>query len=122
VRPETTLTDRGLGVLESLNPFVEQRVKSPRWPGTELVGADADLFYCRLDAESSQLIKSATDHLYGWCHPNLPEDLCLLRADREPWLVTIAHEHDGYLVLSESERQNLLALLPALRTAVARNI
>lgn len=89
--------------------------KSSRWPGTELLGAEADLFYCRLNAESAHLIKNATGHLYGWCHPNLPEDLCLLRNDREPWLVTITHEQDRFLVLTELERHHLLLLMPALR-------
>lgn len=117
VRPEATLTEKGQRSLESLRPFVEDKVKSSRWPGTELLGAEADLFYCRLDVESSQLIKSATSHLYGWCHPNLPEDLCLLRADRKPWLVTTAHEQDGFLMLTDLERQHLQLLLPTLRIA-----
>lgn len=119
VRPETVLTEAGQRVLDSLNPFVDYKVKSSRWPGTELLDAEADLFYCQLNQNSSQFIKSATDHLYGWCHPNLPEDLCLLRADREPWLVTIAHEHDGYLILTDLERQHLQLLLPALRITMA---
>jgi hypothetical protein len=122
VRPETTLSERGQRALESLSPFVEDKVKSSRWPGTELIGAEADLFYCRLDAESAQLIKSATSHLYGWCHPDLPEDLCLLRADCEPWLVTIAHERDGFFVLTDLEKQHLQLLLPTLGIAAGESI
>ena len=110
----------GQRALDSLGPFVEEKVKSARWPGTEFLNAEADLFYCRLSSKSAQLIKGATDHLYGWCHPHLPEDLCLLRADREPWLVTIAHEHDGYLVLTDLEKQHLQLLLPTL--SVAENL
>jgi hypothetical protein len=119
VQAEITLTESGQRVWESLSPFGEQQVKSSRWPGTELLGAEADLFYCRLEAKSAQLIKSATNRLYGWCHPNLPEDLCLLRHDREPWLVTIAHEQDGFLMLTKLERQHLLLLMPSLRLSAA---
>jgi hypothetical protein len=44
VRPEMELADGGRRVLASLDPFLESRVKSSRWPGTELFDGEAELF------------------------------------------------------------------------------
>jgi hypothetical protein len=115
LRPEMELTEVGQEVLGSLDPYIEETVKSTLWPGTEIFGTQADVCYFRLEAGSAQVLRKATDHLFGWCQPDLPEDLCFLREDRTPWLVTIAHEHDGYFVLSEWERRQLVHALPALR-------
>src|SRR3954471_24871991 len=115
LRPELELAEAGQEVLGSLDPYVEERVKSTRWPGTDIFGAQADVFYFRLEAGSAKVLREATDHLFGWCQPDLPEDLCFLRKDRRPWLVTIAHERDGYFVLSEWERMQLVHVLPGLR-------
>jgi hypothetical protein len=38
----------------------------------------------------------------------------LLREDGEPWLVTITHERDGYLVLSYDESAELTERIPGL--------
>jgi hypothetical protein len=115
VRPEMELADGGRRVLASLDPFLESRVKSSRWPGTELFDGEAELFYFRLEPGSAELLKAATDRLYGWCQPDLPEDLCFLHADREPWLATISHENDGFFRLGDWERARLLHALPALK-------
>lgn len=117
LRPDTELTEEGLSFLASLRPFVESEERSDRWPGTELLWDEATLFYFRLEPGSARLLKAATDHLYGWCHPELPEDLCFLRADREPWLGTIAHEEDGFFQLTEWEMRQLRHALPGLRIA-----
>ena len=46
--------------------------------------------------------------------PELPQDLCLLRGNDDPWLVTIAHETDGYLRLSPEEKLRLVEALPRM--------
>jgi hypothetical protein len=56
----------------------------------------------------------ASEGLFSWTQPELPEDLCLFRKDGEPWLVTIAHEKDGYLVLSPNESAALTESIPTL--------
>ncbi len=85
----------------------------------ELFDAEAELLYFRLEPRSAQLLKAATDRLYGWRQPDLPEDLCFLHADREPWLATISHENDGYLRLGDWEKARLLHALPALKIALS---
>jgi hypothetical protein len=53
--------------------------------------------------------------LYEWRQPNYPEDLCLLRQDRSPWLVSIAHENDSYLCLSSGkEKEDIIINVPEL--------
>jgi len=71
----------------------------------------------RLTGESACILQGATDGLYDWRSPSLPEDLCFLRQDMSPWLTSIAHEHDSYLTLSEEERSFLDASFPELDLA-----
>ena len=121
LRPDKDLEEGGRDLLASLQPYVDSEERSDCWPGTRLLlGAQATLFYFRLEPGSARLLKAATDHLYGWCHPELPEDLCFLNADRTPWLATIAQEEDGFLRLTEWEMRQLLHALPDLRIAPAQ--
>jgi hypothetical protein len=101
-------------LLGALEPYVLARAKTDRWPGTELLGTEAERIDFRLEVGSAQILKSATDHLFGWEQPDLPEDLCLLREDGTPWLVTIAHEGDGTFLLTEEELRQLLEAIPDL--------
>jgi hypothetical protein len=115
VRHEVELKEAGQWLLSSLQSFLESQVSSSYWPGTELLVDEANIFYFRLEIDSARLLKVATDHLYGWRQPNLPEDLCILREDREPWLVTISHEDDGFFSLTDWERKDLLRAVPTLK-------
>jgi len=79
-------------------------------------GLMATIYRFRLCNESAQLLK-AVDSLYAWQHPEFPEDLCLLRPDGTPWLVTIAHEKDAFLELTAVERLKILSELPGILTS-----
>jgi hypothetical protein len=122
LRPELELAEAGQEVLGSLDPYVEERVKSTRWPGTEIFGAQADVFYFRLEAGSAKVLREATDHLFGWRQPDLPEDLCFLREGRTPWLVTISHERDGYFVFNEVEVREIVQALPDLKIGPSKSL
>jgi hypothetical protein len=50
-----------------------------------------------LTEECGAVISVLAECLYAWMQPALPEDLCLVREDGDPWLVSIAHEREGYL-------------------------
>ena len=63
------------------------------------------LFY--LVPESAVILKNSANRLYQWQRPYLPDDLCFLRSDESPWLVTIAHENDSYLQADEEEMLQL---------------
>lgn len=109
------LEQSGHKVLARLAPFLEDKVESSEWPGTKLYGRTASVFQYHFETESAEILAGAADGLYDWLQPSLPEDLCLLRADGVPWLVSIAHEKDGYLELSQDERSRLFDALPALQ-------
>jgi hypothetical protein len=120
VRPDMDLSVHGEMVLSDLQPFTVERVRSSKWPGTELLVDDAEVIYFRLLPDSAKILQDATQNLYAWCQPDLPEDLCFLSEDREPWLITIAHEQEGYLRLNEWERRRLERALPDLKLTRSR--
>lgn len=73
------------------------------------------MYLVRLTDAALQALCRRANRLYAWEQPLLPEDLCLLRSEQEPMLVSISHESDAYLLLSEDERQVLLSAVPSLR-------
>lgn len=87
------------------------------WPGTTIggPGTAAMLYRAPLNDASFELLTSTVGSLYEWESPSLPEDLHLMRPDGTPWLVSISHERDSYLVLTADEFRAVAARLPQLR-------
>jgi hypothetical protein len=107
-----------LGYLE--NNLIEKN-DSSEWPGTILFNETATIYKYKYTREFIEIIKRFSSSLYEWEQPQLPEDLCLLRDDREHWLVTIAHDKDAYFYCSENELFDLLKFLPELETTITRD-
>lgn len=120
VRNTSYLNSSGAQVLEALEPFLLLKAKETQWPGTVLLCDElfpdntATVYRSRLCRESAEILKEAVDGLYSWQQPERPEDLCLLRPDGSPWLVTIAHEADSYFELTLEEKDLVLGDLPEL--------
>ncbi|MGH2772796.1 MAG: hypothetical protein ACRDIU_06635 [Actinomycetota bacterium] len=112
VRDRLGLSELGAHLTKELEPFLLERSTSSSWPGTTLLKGSASVSTYRLDPTVVERLSAATTGLYGWQQPELPEDLCLLRRDGDPWLVTIAHEGDGFVVLEPTELEELLRDLP----------
>ena len=106
--------------IEALSPFLVSSEKRSEWPGTVLIAGTATVFNYKLTDDSVGVLKREAEGLYDWSAPELPEDLCLLRADLSPWLVSIAHERDGYLQLSDDELVELLRSAPDLGDLIER--
>lgn len=107
----------GLGVtqlLDKLRFFLISKSEEHEWPGTRLLDETATVYRYRFCRESASIMVEVAERLFAWIQPNLPEDLCLLRFDGSPWLVTIAHESDGYLILTRKELRNLVSTIPCL--------
>lgn len=127
VRDNIGLDSSGIKILETLGRFVKQKIKSSRWPGTILLCNElfpdnvATLYYFQLCIESAEILKSSVECLYSWRQPEYPEDLCLLRPDGGPWLVSIAHEGDSYLQLAPEEKEDILVRIPELGPLTVRN-
>ena len=101
--------------LRNLNPFEVEKRRQSEWPGTSLLDHEATVYYYSLCRESLHILKHAVDRLFDWQQPYLPEDLCLLRNENDPMLVTIAHEKDAFLFLTPDEKANLLRAVPNIQ-------
>lgn len=122
VRPGISLDNSGTKILDFISPYLKEKTQSQDWPGTHLVNGYAWVYHYYLTPELSHVLLRSTDHLYAWLQPKLPEDLCLIRPDQEPWLVTISHEQDSYLYLSESELNEFLSKMPLISTILQSDI
>jgi hypothetical protein len=107
------LCDSRIGFYVFENSGLEKCAQS-EWPGTKLLDSTALVYYFDLNKDSAEHLSKASTDLYSWLLPNLPEDLCLIKDDGNPWLVTISHEKDAYLLLSEEEKNDLLLEIPEL--------
>src|ERR1039458_5099518 len=57
--------------------------------------------------------------LFAWRQPGLPENLCLLRADGSPWIVSIAADRIGYVEFTPFEKLLLGRAAPGLAAVLA---
>lgn len=119
VRQPDPLNPGGQAALASLAPSLIDVREATRWPGTELHCGAALLYEFELNSVTKDLLKDVARSLYMWQQPDLPEDLCFLRSDRTPWLVTIAHERDAYLELTPVEAREMLEVEPKLGDCIA---
>jgi hypothetical protein len=98
------LLPAGRRILEELAPFLTSEGDERAWPGTELdADATGHVYHYRLSPPVLDVIAEATDHLYGWCPPDLPQDIALLHGDGEPFLVTVTQEGWGALTIDDEE-------------------
>jgi hypothetical protein len=120
VRPDLGLGEEGRLLLGSLAAFLENEQMTSEWTGTRLLDEQARVLRYSLHPSVVGALQAATRRLYAWRQPLLPEDLCFLRAEDEPWLVSISHEEDAYLELTQWEYQGLLHAVPEARYLLRR--
>jgi hypothetical protein len=115
VRPTISLDMAGIELLDMLKSFLLSREDKSSWPGTDLFDEEKAIVYTyRLCSESANILKKVNNTLYGWVQPNYPEDLCFVKKDGVPWLITISHEHEAFLVLNAEEKEFLSKQIPEL--------
>jgi hypothetical protein len=119
VRRTLPLHGGGAKVLADLQPFLLKKRESREWPGTILSNSTASVFCYNFDSNCASILQNAAESLFSWLQPDLPEDLCLLKANEEPWLVSISHEKDSFLNLTYEEKERLLKALPSFRSILA---
>jgi hypothetical protein len=93
--------------LSALTPHLLEVKASSEWPGTRLLERSAWIYSFHMNRDITALLLRSAERLYAWLEPALPEDLCLMRNSGEPLLVTISHEHDAYLDLTDAEMSQL---------------
>lgn len=101
-------------IIKKLEPYVLKISEDSEWPGTKLTDNTATVYKFKLNRSTLELLLESAQSLYSWIQPNLPEDLCIIRHNNEPLLVTISHEKDGYLELTPVEKEDLLIKIPEL--------
>lgn len=101
-------------LINELEPFLLSKKEQSEWPGTKLLSDTAIVYEYKLSQETVDILQKTTTSLFSWIQPELPEDLCLKRHDKTPWLVTITHEKDGYFLLSSEEKASLVKDIPDL--------
>lgn len=106
-RKEIPLNSLGQKILNDLNPFLLKKTEKSEWPGTKLLNGTAWVYEFQLNTESANILKKRAKSILDWQSPNLPEDLCFLRMDESPWLISITHEDDVYLKTTIQEIQML---------------
>jgi hypothetical protein len=106
----------GRRVLAEFEPHLVSITDETAWPGTQLDGGGTGRVHrYRLHPEVLDVATAATDHLYGWRPPDLPQDLALLRGDGSPFLATVTQEGWAALTLDDEERAALEDLGLGLR-------
>ena len=120
IRQSEPLSSIADSVLATLRTYEIHREMAAEWPGTVLHSGKAMVIWYKLVPESRAVLVEVTDGLYGWLHPNLPEDLCLIRPGGDPWLVSIAHEKDSYFELSDEEYDDLVKTIPSIKDCLRR--
>ncbi len=115
VRDPEDLTASAVDFLASVEPWCLRKELKSEWPGTVMKGFLATIYTYGLDEDSLSRFQNAATRLYQWVQPELPEDLCFLRFDGRPLLVTIMHERDAYLNMTESEAEGLMLAIPSLK-------
>jgi Mg/Co/Ni transporter MgtE len=74
--------------LERINGhFLAKRIVS-EWPGTKLLDNTAELYIFAVTPISIKVIMNSVENLYDWLEPKLPEDLCFLFSDSNPYFNT----------------------------------
>jgi len=90
-------------LLEKLKPSLIKTKDVYQWPGTILAGGKpAKIYYYKADNNVKTTIKIATNSLYSWVQPDLPEDLSFIK-NGEYWLVTTSHEFESYINTDDKE-------------------
>lgn len=99
--------DNARKVLNKLEPYLINKIKSDKWPGTRS-GSDNNLVYTyKLNEESAKILKEAANSLFSWIQPNLPEDLSFITEDDKEWLINTSHEKMASLQIDEKEAKLL---------------
>jgi len=118
LRDGVGLSDAGRDLLSELQPYLVGRDRRSSWPGTALLSGQATVLRFIPTAPCLDALVAASDRLFGWQQPALPEDLALVRGDETAALASISHENDAYLELEQEEYASLIRSLPEIADMV----
>lgn len=106
--------------LALLSPFLLECARAKEWPGTVLYVDEASVYRYGVSEGLQESLKQQKAGLFGWIHPDAPEDPCFLRKNGDVLLVTISHERDAYLLLAPEEFETLRHQFPPLASMLQK--
>jgi hypothetical protein len=118
LRDDFDLDESGRALLARLQPHLVERNRRSSWPGTTLLREEATVFRFALNEAVLNILSDASDGLYDWQQPTLPEDLALVRDDGTAILGSICHEQDAYLEVTDEEYGSLTGSVPEIARIV----
>lgn len=59
-----------------------------------------------MNKKAREILKSVTNSLHSWVHPDLPEDLSFIK-DVKPWLINTSHEFESRII-TDTNNSNLM--------------
>jgi hypothetical protein len=89
--------DKGSNIallLKALDPYLISIEYGNEWPGTNLMGNNAKIYYFNSHSQCSEILLKFSNSIFSWVQPNLLEDLCFLKENNNPWIVNVAHEYE----------------------------
>jgi hypothetical protein len=114
IRPTVSVKETVHKIINELQPYLIEKSAKSELPGIKLHNDSALVYKFHLNKETTNYLIKVASKLYSWQLPDLPEDLCLLGKNGEPWLTTISYESDSYLVITEDEKKEILKEIPGL--------
>lgn len=120
IRPGRFLDENGKSAFEKLNFFLIKKEEVSEWPGTIMCSQTVTLLQFALNQQSVKILNQLMRGLYSWLYPHFSEDLSIVRQDQEPWLISVSHEREGYLILSDIEFQNITSAIPHLKNILKK--
>jgi hypothetical protein len=106
------LGERGALLLEQLTPYVLSVTVTKETPGSSLT-MPVDLHRYRLNGIAVDALLQASNRLYEWQEPELPNDLHFMAGDRA-CLVVLSDERLGYFTMSPEDEESLRRAMPWL--------
>jgi len=92
--------DSGMLILQRLADSLKETTEQTKWAGTELYKDTVYVYHYSTDTQAREIIKEVSSSLYGWVHPDFPEDLCFYK-NGKPWLINTAHERQSHILTED---------------------
>jgi hypothetical protein len=108
-------------LLEELKDSLIEDKEQWEWCGTKLFGGTpAQVYYYNTDKKARELIKTVTNSLHSWVHPDLPEDLSFIK-NGKPWLINTSHEFQSYIITEDKEEIYKITQIEGLNVEPIKN-
>ncbi|MCM3782433.1 hypothetical protein M3231_05575 [Neobacillus mesonae] len=114
-----------LSVLEALKPYLMKSIVIQDGDMDEVIQtretyrshafySSGTYYFYKSCEESGQVLKKFADRFSDWIYPNLPEDLCFIKAGGGDYLYSVVHERTYGIEVTEEEAVKLMDQITGL--------